>query len=293
MAGKPNGGSFSHPGPLSHAIHHKIGAITPSFLPGHGIAILPADFLLLVFFLILWLQYRHRVKRRRKAWQLLCHLIARHQYTLVQRQQTCLTEDHYGIVDQKRWQKELDYFCQSILLTCLMQENLAEFWPSLRQRTLQRIKRVVKILLKQNQTPPHLPPTNTVEGNTIRRFSANMDPLDYERFCASLLRQAGWQARSTPPGADQGTDIIAEQGGIRLVVQCKLYSRPVGNKAVQEIFTARQHRHAHYAAVVSNAGYTRPARQLAHATGVHLLHHSQLSTLSITDLQPQPDLFQS
>ncbi|MCT6856095.1 MAG: restriction endonuclease, partial [Bombella apis] len=74
--------------------------------------------------------------------------------------------------------------------------------------------------------------------------------------------------------------------GIHFVVQCKLYTRPVGNKAVQEIFTARQHRHAHYAAVVSNAGYTRSARQLAHATGVHLLHHSQLTTLSLEDLQP-------
>lgn len=293
MAGKPNGGSFSPPGPFSHAVHHKLATSAPSFLPGHGIAILPADFLLLTFFLILWFQYRHRVKRKRKAWQLLCHLIARHQYTLVQRQQTCLTEDHYGVVDQKCWQKELDYFCQSILLNCLMQENLAEFWPSLRQRTLQRIKRVMKILLKQNQDPMPLPPNAAAGGSTIRRFSANMDPLDYERFCASLLRQAGWQAHPTPPGADQGTDIIAEQNNIRLVIQCKLYSRPVGNKAVQEIFTARQHRQAHYAAVVSNAGYTRPARQLAHATGVHLLHHSQLSTLSIMDLQPHPDLFRS
>ncbi|MCX5616958.1 restriction endonuclease [Bombella sp. TMW 2.2559] len=118
-----------------------------------------------------------------------------------------------------------------------------------------------------------------------------MDPLDYERLCAHLLCQAGWRAQATPPGADQGLDIMAEKKGVRLVVQCRLYNRPVGNKAVQEIFTARQHRQAHYAAVVSNAGYTRSAREVAHATGVHLFHHSQLSTLTILDLQPQQDLW--
>ncbi|CDG33520.1 hypothetical protein SACS_0782 [Parasaccharibacter apium] len=287
MAGQPDGGFFPRSGPLSPALHH--GSVTPSFLPGHGIAILPADALLLGFFLVLFLQYRHRVRRRRKAWQLLCQLITRHQHTLAQRQQACLTENHYGVVDKQRWHRELDYFCQSILLTCLMQENLADIWPSLRRRTLRRISRVVKILLKHNRTSP--PPAAAGSSTTPRQFTATMDPLDYERFCAGLLRQAGWQARTTPPGADQGMDIIAEQSGVRLVIQCKLYGRPVGNKAVQEIFTARQHRQAQYAAVVSNAGYTRPARQLAHATGVHLLHHSQLSTLGLMDLQPQPDLF--
>ncbi|WP_196757689.1 restriction endonuclease, partial [Gluconobacter potus] len=65
---------------------------------------------------------------------------------------------------------------------------------------------------------------------------------------------------------------------LQIVVQCKLYSQPVGNKAVQEIYTAKQHQQADEAIVVSNAGYTIPARQLAATTGVHLLHHQELAS---------------
>ncbi|MXV43628.1 hypothetical protein GS501_00855 [Saccharibacter sp. 17.LH.SD] len=109
-----------------------------------------------------------------------------------------------------------------------------------------------------------------------------MTPLDYERFCTHLLQQAGWKAHLTPNGSDQGADIIATRRSVRLVVQCKLYNRPVGNRAVQEIFTACQHQRGNLAAVVSNAGYTRHARQLAESTGVYLLHHRQLEELDET-----------
>src|ERR1700730_11505635 len=62
---------------------------------------------------------------------------------------------------------------------------------------------------------------------------------------------------------DQGVDVVAEKNGIRLVLQCKLYSRPVGNKAVQEAAAARAHEAADYGVVVSNNRYTQDAQQLA------------------------------
>ena len=48
-----------------------------------------------------------------------------------------------------------------------------------------------------------------------------------------------------------------------VVLQCKLYARPVGNKAVQEVAAARTFYDAGFAAVVSNADYTEAARRLA------------------------------
>jgi restriction system protein len=64
----------------------------------------------------------------------------------------------------------------------------------------------------------------------------------------------------------------------RIVVQCKFYSSPVGNKAVQEAAAARLHERADQAIVVSNAAYTKAARQLAGTTGVILLHHDDLAS---------------
>lgn len=105
------------------------------------------------------------------------------------------------------------------------------------------------------------------------------DPIEYERVVAGRLRSLGWDARLTPATGDQGADIVADKAGRTLVIQCKRYSQPVGNKAVQEAYAARRHQQAAAAAVVSNAGYTKSARQLASTTGVLLLHHRELATL--------------
>ncbi|MCQ8240435.1 restriction endonuclease [Rhizosaccharibacter radicis] len=109
-----------------------------------------------------------------------------------------------------------------------------------------------------------------------RRFRASMSPAQYERFCATELRRGGWDAEATGASGDQGADVIATRRRRTLVLQCKLYGQPVGNRAVQEVHAARSHRRADLAAVVSNAGYTRSALALARSTGVMLLHHDDL-----------------
>lgn len=103
-----------------------------------------------------------------------------------------------------------------------------------------------------------------------------MTPNAFEAFCADQLRTCGWEANVTPRGQDQGVDVIAHKNGISIVLQCKFYSNPVGNKAVQEIAAGRVHQQAHYGAVVTNNTYTASARQLAKTNGILLLHHSEL-----------------
>jgi restriction system protein len=80
----------------------------------------------------------------------------------------------------------------------------------------------------------------------------------------------------TKGSGDQGADVIAEKGGIRVVVQCKWYSQPVGNAAVQEAYAAKAHERTDYAFVVTNNAYTKSAKQLAASTGVGLLHANDL-----------------
>jgi len=48
---------------------------------------------------------------------------------------------------------------------------------------------------------------------------------------------------------------------------------------VQEAFAAKRMRGATVAAVVSNQGYTRAARELAESTGVMLLHFTELRNI--------------
>jgi len=107
-----------------------------------------------------------------------------------------------------------------------------------------------------------------------------MEPLDYEKHCALELEKTGWGTRLTVATGDQGADVIAHRDGKVLVLQCKLYSSPVGNDAVQQVIAARHFQSADLAAVVSNQPFTKAAKQLAGVSGVHLLHHEQLASFT-------------
>lgn len=110
-------------------------------------------------------------------------------------------------------------------------------------------------------------------------FSDDMDPVQYEHLVADTLKELGWKTRTTKGSGDQGIDVIATMNGKKLVIQCKLYSSNVGNAAVQEIVAGKAYEQAQFAAVVTNAKFTRSAIQLAKANDVFLLHHDQLHKL--------------
>jgi hypothetical protein len=110
-------------------------------------------------------------------------------------------------------------------------------------------------------------------------FSEKITPAEYEGYCANKLRGAGWTVFQTRLVGDQGVDLIAEKDGMRVALQCKLYSTPVGNKAVQEIAAGKVHHRAMYGVVVTNNRYTDAAKALAVSNNIHLLHHRELVSL--------------
>ena len=71
----------------------------------------------------------------------------------------------------------------------------------------------------------------------------------------------------------------AENDGRKVAVQCKKSSSAVGNKAVQEVVAGQKFYSAQDAAVVSDANFTRPAKELANVNSVKLLHHLKLDRL--------------
>ena len=63
----------------------------------------------------------------------------------------------------------------------------------------------------------------------------SMSGEQFEEFCADILRGNGYiDVQVTPTTGDHGIDILAKKDGVKYAIQCKRYSKPVGNKAVQE-----------------------------------------------------------
>lgn len=190
-----------------------------------------------------------------------------HINTLVRQQTILIRLDPYGKPIVDKWLKELDYFVVNHIrpaLTAGEQRRLGRDEGAVVARIWERVANVAK------QRPVSVP---------SKADPASMTPAEFEMHCANALRVHGWTVFQTSMSRDQGVDVVAEKDGLRVVLQCKLYSNPVGNKAVQEISAGRLHQQAHYGAVVTNNTYTSAARELANTNGVWLLHYTDLPQL--------------
>lgn len=186
--------------------------------------------------------------------------------SLAKKRTQLIVKDDYGDPDDAKWRAEIVRFFNNKIGSIpaeLAMSNAEKVIPA------DEIAKIIDAVAKDGQD----------ELNDLYSYSENMDGIEYEHFCASLLREEGWQASVSQASNDQGVDIIAERDGIEIVIQCKKYSTPVGNKAIQEVSAGRFHYGAQYAAVVTNSSFTKSAKQLANSVDVLLLHHSDLKNI--------------
>jgi restriction system protein len=194
--------------------------------------------------------------------------VKRHRTALIRQRQMLVRTDAYGNEVLENWNKEVARFVETNIMPILTR---TEF------RVAQDATKLNALLERHLFTPIML---DMKEANTrLLAFDPAMPPLAFEAHCAMVLSVAGWQATTTQATGDQGADVVAEKNGYRVVLQAKLLTDPIGNKAVQEAYAAKSHYSATAAAVVTNSGFTASARQLAHSTGVLLLHHRDLPEL--------------
>lgn len=129
---------------------------------------------------------------------------------------------------------------------------------------------------------------------------------DFEDYVATLYRSGGFNAKTTTElknegnlpdsvmrtagNGEQGVDVIVFfetnqeiDGEIfsGLLIQCKHYKNTVGNKAIQEIYTAVPMYSKHYnrkfkPIVYTNNFFTKPAKNLAESSGVGLIDRDVL-----------------
>lgn len=103
--------------------------------------------------------------------------------------------------------------------------------------------------------------------NYKRKKPSKLDEMEgheFEYFCAGLLEEHGFREVEVTKGSgDYGVDILAEKDGVTYAIQCKVYSTPVGVKAVQEAYAGRDYYDRMVGAVMTNQYFTKPAVEAA------------------------------
>lgn len=105
---------------------------------------------------------------------------------------------------------------------------------------------------------------------------------EFEYVLAEILRRVEGESTVTEASGDQGLDVVWFRETTTIGIQAKAYdtTNPVGNSAVQEIYTGATVRHAEYSidtpAVVTTSHYTTGAKEAAETSDVVLYDRSHL-----------------
>lgn len=104
-----------------------------------------------------------------------------------------------------------------------------------------------------------------------------MNGHKYEHRCAQMLRRKGFHhVEVTKKSGDQGVDIIAYKHFSKYAIQCKYYSYPVGNKAVQEVYAGGKYYDCDRCIVMTNGTFTKAAISAANKLDVKLWENCSL-----------------
>jgi restriction system protein len=197
-----------------------------------------------------------------------------HESALISYYRQSRSQDQFGNIEESRWERQIDNFLRTKVVP---DEKIFSNWrkSDLGVQAAAMVNRMTaELVAVQRQT-------SSLVDVDVRQLT----PTDYEHYCADAFANEGWVVNVTQASRDGGADFYAEKNGFRLVAQCKRYSTPVGNSAVQEVVSALKLYDGNIACVIAPMGFTKQAQTEALCHSVHLLHHLELNSFSNRLLQ--------
>lgn len=189
---------------------------------------------------------------------------ADHLATLLKKERQLTFADDYGRYDNSGFIKELEYFVERVVPEIIREPHIKHHGEHV---TLMMVVTVQICLLKRQERP-----------SSGFCYTRDMGGVEFERLVAERLTSVGANVSFTPATGDQGADLIVDHNGETIVVQCKRSASTVGNRAVQEAYAGRKFHDAEQAWVVSDAPFSRAARQLANSLSVRLVDFDQVES---------------
>ncbi|WP_295142776.1 restriction endonuclease [uncultured Reyranella sp.] len=193
-------------------------------------------------------------------------VVQRHLRVLASKYKQTTYEDEYGELELKDWVREADKFIDRFVEPIALDKGVAIDRADI-------FARVTKAAIDERYAAPERYSAHVVTG----------DGEGFEDYCKEQLQALGLEVTKTKGGADQGVDLIADHRDFRAAIQCKNYTRPVGNSAVQEVLAGAAFYSPPQAipVVVSRSGFTPAACELAQGADVLLIDAHDLDNFDI------------
>lgn len=137
---------------------------------------------------------------------------------------------------------------------------------------------VVKFIKKQKFKKIPYGTSEFLENADIEKIDI-MEGYEFEKFLKIMYLYLGFQVEETARTGDYGADLILTKNNHTTVVQVKRYNANVGAKAIQEIYSAKEHYKADDMQVITNAHFTKQAQIMAKELNVLLIDREELISL--------------
>lgn len=161
--------------------------------------------------------YRRR-RAFRKALQTGKRLIDSLADRLQIRRKQLVFQNAYGTTIYDKWNKEKSDFVKREVYACFAKAGYEKYFEKATPLLLTYLDQVAF-------TEPRAVP---VKSSNPDIYSPDMDPFDYERYCAKLLRKSGWEAIVTSECGDQGADIVASKKACAWSCSANFIPKPWG-----------------------------------------------------------------
>ncbi|MBI5492764.1 MAG: restriction endonuclease [Deltaproteobacteria bacterium] len=107
--------------------------------------------------------------------------------------------------------------------------------------------------------------------------------LDFERQVHALLKKMGFEAEVTKASGDGGVDIIAQSKDHiisgRYVIQCKDWSKPVGEPPIRDLYGVVTAENANKGILITTSIFTAPALKFAEGKPLELIDGTKFNQL--------------
>lgn len=102
-----------------------------------------------------------------------------------------------------------------------------------------------------------------------------------EQEAVRLYSRLGYRVEHKGGAGDQGVDLLLGGGqGLRMVVQCKAYAKPIGPGPVRDLYGTLLHQGAQLGILVAPRGFSEAAKRWASGKPIQLLDAWALADLS-------------
>ncbi len=98
-----------------------------------------------------------------------------------------------------------------------------------------------------------------------------LPPSEFEELVAELYRLFGHSAKVTGRSGDHGVDVVVKsKSGRKVIVQCKRWRKPVGEKVIREFYGTMHHEKAAQGAIFAISGFSKNAKAWAEGKPISL-----------------------